>query len=168
MSGRMKCLQSLDSSWLVLFAGLPVLAAVMAGVVIGLASWEARRVRKKEPAESDRDCFEEDDDNIAYLSDIYETMPNEYRVKEQRKIEREDERRMRKESYCSTMSPQRGYLNDELCKVMIIPPLDGTTNPLFKLPNKEVSVRRSRSQSHADYLLRMLSKPEDYQDSKLD
>ena len=108
MSGRMKCLQYLDSSWLVLFAGLPVLAAVMAGVVIGLASWEARRVRKKKPAESDRDCFEEVDDNIAYLSDIYETMPNEYRVKEQRKIEREDERRMRKESYCSTMSPQRG------------------------------------------------------------
>ena len=37
----------------------------------------------------------------------------------------------------------------------------------FKLPARKISLQRSISQSRADYLLRMLSKPEDYQETDI-
>ena len=81
----------MDSSWLI---GLVAWAAFTAGLSAGLlafASLEARKTRyKKYPAslsdfEEDSEHFEEE----PYLSDIYETMPDEYKIKDEKKMKKE-------------------------------------------------------------------------------
>ena len=93
MSGKVSCLEPLDSSWIFGFAAWMALAAGLVASLLGFASLEARKVKNKKYSEAVSDIVEDDETSgeELYLSDIYETMPEEYKIKDIKKMKRENQ-----------------------------------------------------------------------------
>ena len=165
----------MDSSWLI---GLVAWAAFTAGLSAGLlafASLEARKTRYKKYPASLSD-FEEDSEHFEdepYLSDIYETMPDEYKIKDEKKMKKEahadsitDSMKETSSIYSSppdlhenAISKESPEVNDHVVQVVICLPPEETSehhhSNYFKLPevkSRKISLSRSASQNRADYL----------------
>ena len=176
MSEKVNCLEQ-PHSWLVLSILWGCLVIIGVTSLLGLTALEAKRKKRSRQREA-RQKLEQPNGTlrISSLIDIYATIPSEYRKKEE--LLKENHRKSNeKQTWPSEQANQsverisgvtkhKDELNSESLK-NDDEVFQSRERKISRLKSKTVPLTRSPSQNTADYLLRVMSRPDEYQKLEL-